>query len=401
MPAIPRLLKNPRLLAGAAGVALLAVVALRPRPVPVDVAPLSRGPLVVTLDEEGETRVIRRFLVTAPVSGRLLRIDLRPGDPVVQGGTTLATILPGDPTPLDARSRAEAEAALAAARATLDGARAEAGRAAAAESLAAAQLARTKSLAADGIASGETLDARSADARSAAEGKRAAEFAVATATHQVEAARARLAQARGAAERPGTPLEVHAPITGTVLRRLRESEGPVVAGEPLVELGDPSDLEIVADYLSTDAVRIRPGSTVRIERWGGGGPLAGVVRRVEPAGFTKVSALGVEEQRVNVLVDFAGPAAERAALGDGYRVEVAAVLAERAMATKLPVSALFRHEGEWAVFAVEHGRARRRPVQIGERNPLEAELLGGLPDGAEVVLHPPDSLDDGSRIERR
>lgn len=401
MPAIPRLLKNPRLLAAGAGVLLLAVVALRPRPVPVDVAPLARGPLVVTLDEEGETRVVRRFLVTAPVSGHALRIDLRPGDRVEQGDTLLATILPGDPTPLDARSRAEAEAALAAARATLDRARADAARADAAANLAAAQLARTQSLAADGISSGETLDARSADARSAAEAKRAAEFAVATAAHQVEAARARLAQARGTSERPGTPLEIRAPITGSVLRRLRESEGPVAAGEPLLELGDPSDLEIVADYLSTDAVRIRPGSAVRIERWGGGAPLSGVVRRVEPAGFTKVSALGVEEQRVNVLVDFTGPAAERAALGDGYRVEVAAVLAERTMATKLPVSALFRHQGDWAVFAVERGRAQLRPVQIGERNPLEAELLRGLAESAEVVLHPPDSLADGSRIERR
>lgn len=399
MPTFPRLLRNPRVLLGALGVALLLAVALRPRAVPADVAGLSRGPLVVTLDEEGETRVKRRFLVAAPVAGRLLRIDLLPGDRVEGGRTVLATIFPADPTPLDERSRAEAAAALAAARSTHERARAEIARAEAAATLAAAQLARTRQLAAQGIAAADALDASEAEARATAEAKRAADFAAAAAAHQVEAARARLAQASGSGS--GAPLQVVAPVTGVVLKRLRESEGSVAPGQPLLELGDPADLEIVADYLSTDAVRLRAGQAARIERWGGGAPLAGVVRRVEPSGFTKVSALGVEEQRVNVLVDFTGPLAARDTLGDGYRVEVAAVVAERADAVKLPVSALFRLGDDWAVFAVEQGRARRRVVTIGERNPLEAELLSGLPADAEVVLHPSDTLDDGSRIERR
>jgi len=397
--ALARLLGNRRLLAGALLVLALLVLALWPDAVASDLAPVTRGGLTVTLDEEGETRVRRRFLVSAPVAGRLLRIDHEPGDRVVRGETVVAALLPIDPTPLDARSRAEAEAAVAAARAGVERARAEAERAAAAAGLAAAQLARYRELATAGVTSAGELDSREAEARASEEARRAAEFSLAAATHQLAAARARLLQASG--NPGGGEIPVLAPIDGVVLRRLRESEAAVPAGEPLLELGDPADLEIVADYLSADAVRIPAGAPVGIEQWGGSAPLAGRVRRVEPHGFTKISALGVEEQRVNVVIDLEGSPEAWSELGDGYRVEVRSVVWEGSDLLLVPLSALFRQGGGWAVFVAEGGRARRRAVEIGHRDDLAAEVLSGLSAGDEVVVHPSESLADGARLRRR
>ncbi len=297
-----RLVTNRRVLMGAAVVLALLAVALWPQSVAVDVGPVTRGPLVVTIDEEGETRVHDRFVVSAPVSGRVERIDLEAGDPVVRGKTIVARVRADAPPLLDARSRAEAEAAVDAARGALGKARAEEQRARAALDLATADLKRERNLETAGLTTRQSLDARVAAAQTADEAVRAAAFAVAAAASDYERVRARLMPATlEAGERV---LPVLAPVDGVVLRRLRESESVVPSGEPLVELGDPRHMEIVSDLLSTDAVRVKPGMRVMVEQWGGDGALAAHVRRVEPAGFTKISALGVEEQRVNVLMDF-------------------------------------------------------------------------------------------------
>jgi HlyD family secretion protein len=393
-----RILRNRKVLAGAALVAALLAVGLWPSSVPVDVAPVVRGDLQVTVDEEGETRVRHRFLVSAPVAGRVLRIELEPGDPVTRD-TVVATFLPAAAVPLDARTRAEAEAAEAAARAAAGAAEAERQRAEATARLARSEIERHRRLAGQQLVSTQELEARESEAEAAEETRRAAEYAAAAATHRLEAARARLLPA--GAEGAARPLAIRSPIDGVVFRRLRESEAVVAAGEPLVEVGDPTRLEIVSDLLSTDAVRVRPGAAARIEHWGGDHPLAARVRRVEPSGFVKISALGVEEQRVNVVMDFEDPLEAWSALGDGYRVEVRVVVWEGTDVLKVPVSSLFRRGDDWAVFAVEGGRAALRTVAIGRRSGLEAEVREGLREGETVVLHPGDTLADGSRVSRR
>jgi len=390
------------------GVALVLLVllgiAVAPRPVPVDLVTVERGALRVTLDHEGKTRVHDRFVVSAPVAGQVLRIELEPGDPVVAGKTVMATFEPGVPPLLDVRSRAEAEARVRAARATLDQAQAELSRAQTEQAFAQAQAERTRRLAADGIASKETLDAAEAEGRGRAEARKAAESAARAAEHELEAARAALVDGGDATGGSAAPkraaITLRAPIDGVVLRRLHESKAVVPAGEPLLELADPADLEIVADYLSTDAVRIRPGMAVLIEQWGGG-TLRGCVQRVEPYGFLKVSALGVEEQRVNVIISFDDPRGAWKALGDGYRVEARTIVWERTDVVKAPTGALFRYGDSWTVFAVEAGRARLKRVEVGQRNGLEAELLKGLSPGELVITHPSDAVRDGVRVARR
>ncbi len=395
-----RHLRNRKVLAVLAFVAFLLVMALWPATVPVDLAPVERGTLLVTVEEEGETRVRDRFLVSAPVAGQVLRIALEPGDPVREDETLLATFLPAAPHLLDARSRAEAEAAVAAARATLGGSRAEEKRAEAALALARSDHERHQELFEQRIVSQQALDAAQTEARAAEEAFRAAEFAMASAEHQLEMARARLLQATGGA-RAGQPIEIRSPIDGVVFKRYRWSEAVVPAGEPLLELGDPQQLEIVSDLLSTDAVRVDPGDPVLIEQWGGDESLRGTVRLVEPSGFMKISALGVEEQRVNVIVDFEDPVEAWEKLGDGYRVEVRVVIWEGEDVVKVPTSSLFRKGDDWAVFALDSGRARLVSVELGRRNGLEAQVVSGLEAGQEVVVHPSDTLEDGARVAPR
>jgi HlyD family secretion protein len=376
----------------------LAAVALWPDETAVDVGEVVQAPLQVTIDEEGETRVRRRFLVSAPVTARVLRIELEPGDPVVGGETVVARLRAETPALLDARTRAEAEAAVASAKAALGRTRAEVDRARTELARLERELARERDLDEAGLTTRQTIELREADVRLAAETLRAAEFASAAAASELARAEARLGVGDNAA---GRVLTVTAPVDGVVLRRLRESEGVVPAGEPLVEIGDPADLEIVADLLSTDAVRVTPGAPVRIEQWGGDTVLRARVRRVEPAGFTKISALGVEEQRVNVIMDFEDPVDAWTRLGDGYRVEVRIVTWESADAVIVPASALFRRGADWAVFVTDEGRASIRTVTIGQRNQRHAEVLDGLAPGDRVVLHPGDTLADGARIAPR
>jgi HlyD family secretion protein len=400
--------KNKRKLvrvAGAVLLLLLVVWAFRPRPETADLAAVERAHLRVTLDEEGETRVRDRFVVSAPLAGRVLRIELEPGDPVTANETVLATFQPQAPILLDVRSRAEAEANVRAARANLDRARADRDRAEAELDFAKAEVERFRRLAGERIVSDEELESAELAARSKTEAYEAAEFSAQTARYQLEVARARLLPGTGGSNPLGEsatpPISLRSPVNGVVLRRLRESEAVVPAGEPLLEVGQPNDLEIVADYLSADAVKIRPGDRALIEEWGGNKPLWGRVRRVEPSGFMKISALGVEEQRVNVVVDFVNPPDERLGLADGFRVELKVVLWEGQDVLQVPTGSLFRASEEWAVFAVEAGRIKLRKVEIGRRSGLVAEVVSGLEEGDQVVLHPGDSIVDGLRVEQR
>ncbi len=402
-----RVLKSRTALIGAGIVVLLLIVAVRPRAVEVEVATVTRGPLRVTLDEEGRTRVRERFLVTAPVTGRVGRIVREPGDRVTRDDV-VATMRPETPRLLDPRTRAELSAQVEAADATLGRAKAEEQRTAAALAHARSELTRMRPVAQAGGVSPMELERYEVEERSAREAQRAAEYAVDVAMHQLQAARASLLQSAGMGKgdadgdrsdrAKGHAIGVRAPVDGVVLKRFRESESIVPAGEPLLEIGDAHQLEIVADYLSTDAVAIPPGAVVLIEHWGGPQPLAGRVRRIEPSGFTKVSALGVEEQRVNVIVELTNSNGVAQTLGDGYRVEVRVVLWQQDHVLKIPVASLFRQGDGWAVFVATQQRVEIRPVTIGHRTDQDAEVLEGLADGEGIVIHPGDTLRTGSRI---
>ncbi len=376
-----------------------------PRPLPVDLALVSRGPMRVTIDDEGETRVKDIYTVSAPISGRALRIEAEAGDAVVGGETVLAQIEPIDPAFLDVRSRAAAEAEAKAAEAALALAAAERTRAAAELDFARAELARARKLFPRGNISESKFDAAKLAERTMQAALAEAEAALQVRSFEAEMARARLIEPFLDGFAPAAPsrccVPVLAPVSGRVLRVLHESAGVVAAGTPLVEVGDSAALEIVADFLSSDAVKLAPGAAVLIEDWGGGAALAGKLRRVEPYGFTKVSALGIEEQRVDVVIDLTGPADKWQALGHGYRVEVRVVVWQADDVLRLPLGALFRHGGDWAVFLAEEGRAVLRPVVVGQRNEHEAEILEGLRPDDRVVLHPSDRIENGVRIAPR
>jgi HlyD family secretion protein len=303
------------------------------------------------------------------------------------------------PPLLNARTRSEARARVQAAQAVVNRARADLARVRTQRQHADAELQRARDLARSGSVTPQALEADEADARALAESEAAAEYALRSAEHDFEAAQAVLLEPGAAG--PGGQLDIRAPITGLVLQRLHESESVVAAGTPLLELADPADLEIVSDYLSADAVQMRPGMPVDIDRWGGGDLLHGAVRTVEPHGFMKVSALGVEEQRVNVIVRFVDPRPDWRALGDGYRVETHVVVWERPRVLKVPVGSLFRQGEQWAVYSIENGRAKARAVAIGRRTGLEAEVVGGLREGDAVILYPPDGMQDGARVSAR
>ena len=392
-----RVLKRIRLLLGVLIVAAIVTIALWPEAVTVDVATATNGPMQVTIDEDGETRVRHRFVISAPVAGRVDRIELEPGDRVTGEKTVLARIAPVQSSLLDPRTRAELNAAVEAARAAVGQARAEQQRALAALERARSSEARQRALFEGGAIPRDTLEAAQTEVHTTEEAARAAGFALQGAEYQLQLARARLQ----APPVGGAAIEVRAPITGVVLKRFRESSAVVAPGEPLLEIGDPDQIEIVADLLSTDAVRVRPGAEVLIEQWGGGHTLRGRVRRVEPSGFMKVSALGVEEQRVNVIIDFEDPASAVRALGDGYRVEVRIVTWKDANALTIPAGCLFRQDDGWAVFVVERGMARLQSVELGQRNQSVGQILSGLSAGQTLVLHPPDTLTDGTRVTVR
>lgn len=394
-----KILKNRRIWLITAGLAVLLAIALWPRATEVDLAEVTKGRLRVTVDEEGETRVRDRYVVSAPAAGELGRIELEPGNPVDGGRTVVARLRPSAPTPLDARTRAESSATAEAAEAALERARAERERAAAVADRAQQRHERLQRLWESRSVTRDALEAQEADARTARAALDAAERAVDQTRHELEAARARLVQ--GTPDPQTGELTLVAPVDGVVLQRHHESQTVVMAGEPLLDVGNPGRLEVVSDLLSSEAVRVTPGDAVLIEHWGGDETLRGRVRHVEPAGFLKVSALGVEEQRVNVVVDLEDPENAYARLGDAYRVEVRIVTWERDAVIKAPVGALFRRSEDWAVFVDDGGRARLRTLEIARRNSEEAQVTKGLRAGERVVLYPPDTLEDGTRITPR
>jgi HlyD family secretion protein len=390
---------------GVLGAALVAslVYAFRPQPVLVDLASVVRGPMVVTVDDEGETRVRDVFVLSAPVSGRTLRIDAEVGDVVVADQTIVAEIEPRDPAFLDVRGEAQARAALRAAEASKDLAAAELVEAEAEFEFAETELVRSRRL-----RKAETISERALD--EAERRYKTAQAAVATARARLQVSAFELERAQAqlvspvhtqAAQGACDCVPLLAPVNGRILRILRKSEGVVEAGAPLVEIGDPEDLEIVVDFLSSDAVKIVTGQRVIIEEWGGGAALSGRVRLVEPFGYTKVSALGIEEQRVNVIMDFTSPPAEWQRLGHGYQLEVRVVLWEGTDVRKVPLTALFRNGGAWAVFLEEDGRAELRVVEVGRRTGREAEIVDGLEAGDRVVVSPSDRITDDVRIRSR
>ena len=379
--------------------AALLVFAFRPRAVMVDLAAVSRGPLTVAVRDEARTRVREIYVVSSPVAGRVLRVGNRAGERVEAGGV-VAMVQPGPPTLVDDRTRREIEAGVRAAEAALRLAQSERERADAQLAHARLEVERTETLFAAAVASRAALDRARLDLRTAAAALDNARAAIGVREADLQAARARLIEPGGAGG-AGRAVAVRAPAGGRILRVLQESESVVPQGAPLLEIGNPVDLEIVAELLSTDAARISAGAPAVIEAWGGGPPLRGRVRLVEPFGFRKISALGVEEQRVNVVIDPVDPPAAWAAVGHGYRVEVAVTVWRSDAAVRVPVAALFRHDGQWAVFKVVRGRARLQTVEIGQDNGDLAEVRSGLGPGDRVVLNPNQSISEGARIRTR
>ena len=397
-----------RILTTALVLAALAAVlwyAFRPLPIAADLGRVTRGPLAVTLNHEGKTRVKDRYVIHAPLAGRLRRVMLDAGDRVNAGATELAVIDPLAPSLLDDRAVATAEARVRAAEAAVEQCEREQERAREQVRLARAGFERDRELQEARTLSRQELERSERELRLWEGARASAESATKVARFDLAMAEAALVRTRPSVEGDGEvaaqKLVLRAPIDGLVFRILRESEGPIAVGDPILELGDTRGLEIVADYLSTDAVRMEPGMEAWVSGWGGSTALAARLRLVEPSGFTKVSALGVEEQRVNVILDLVEAPEGLPALGDGFRVEVSVILWQAEEALRIPEASLFRHDGGWAVFRVVDDRAERVPVEVGRRNGVHAELQGGLEEGEVLVLHPSDAVEDGVKIRER
>jgi len=396
-----------RLLLGLLGLAVAGgiVYAFLPQPVPVDVQVIVRGPLRVTVNEDGKTRIRERYIVSTPLAGQLRRVELDPGDDVKAGETVLATILPDTPRLLDPRERAQAEARVSAAEAAVSRAETNIAAAKVAEEIAESKFERLRRLQERNAASEQQFEDAQMEMRARQEENKAADFSL-------QIAKFELAQAQAALQRfepAGTDqpagdawhFEIRSPISGRVLRVLQESAAVLPAGTQLLELGDPANLELEVDVLSTDAVKIEPGDKIVLEHWGGSEPLTGVVRLVEPSAFTKISALGVEEQRVYVIGDLTVSDAQRARLGDAFRFEARIVVWEEDDVLQCPTSALFRLENNWAVFVINGNQAQLRTVQLGERNADAAQILEGLSEGERVITYPSDRVQEGVTIAVR
>jgi HlyD family secretion protein len=377
-------------------VAALVVWALQPQPIAVETARIVRGPFEQTIVDDGKTRVRDRYVIAAPLAGRAERIRLEPGDAVRQG-ETVALLTPTAPAFLDARTARELQERIGAAQAQVARARAETQKVLAQRDQARADLERQAKLAAEGFVSPTAREQAALALRTAERSVDAARFAEEAAGHDLAQARAALARYRSGD--PTARWEVTSPINGSVLKVVQKSESPVALGAPLLEVADARSLEAVVDVLSQDAVAIRPGMQARVELGQGVATVPALVRLVEPAAFTKVSALGVEEQRVNVILDFAGPLDKVWTLGDAFRVEAHIVTHREEDALKVPVGALFREGEGWAVFLAQDGRAAKRALKVTRRNGVEAMVEDGLEPGARVIVYPSDALRDGSRIE--
>lgn len=385
-----------------AGLAALSVWAFRPQPVSVETRQVELADFEQTVDEEGRTRVRDRYVVAAPAAGRLERITLEAGD-AVDAGAVIAVLRPTMPALRDARTIAELREQVGAATARKLAADAQVARARAALEQARFEAQRADRLADQGFASRAAQDDARLRLDQQTQVLRAAEFDQRATEHELALARATLAQGDAAARRPGAEarIEIRSPVRGRVLGVAQESEGAVALGTPLLEIGDAGSLEAVIDVLSQDALRIAPGMPVHLETSPAVAPLEGTVRRIEPRGRTKISTLGVEEQRVNVIVDFVAGPQMPAALGDGYRVEARIVVLARSGVPVVPVGALFRDGEHWAVFTVDGGAARRRRVELGARNQHSAWVTEGLRAGDTVIVYPPDAVREGARVRTR
>jgi HlyD family secretion protein len=393
--------KHPGIAISSLIILVLLVWGFWPRAVVVDMAAAKKATFTLTIEEEGRTRVIDRYIVSAPVDGVTCRIDLDVGDTISQG-EVLVNITPLQSQVLDPRSQAQAKAQVEAAESALHAAEEKAAGAKAAAELAVKEEARLRKLAEQGLVPKDVHEKAQTEVITTNAVRRSALFAVDVARHELQAAESVLEYA-GAKHVAGsaTGVPVTAPITGQVLKVDHKCEGVVRTGDALLEVGDTSVLEVIVDVLSDDAVRIKPGMRVIFDRWGGEQPLEGVVRVIEPVGFTKISALGVEEQRVWVIADFMSPKEQWQSVGDGYRVEARFIVWQQDDVLQIPASALFRYKEGWAVFMVEHGKAQVRQVEVGRRNGLQAQILSGLTEGDSVIVHPGDDIEDGISVKAR
>jgi HlyD family secretion protein len=382
--------------AGVAALVVLAWLAMREPVQMASVVKVSRGPLEQSFVEEGKTRLKQRYVVTAPLAGVVRRIALQPGDSV-QAQQVVAEIDPASSALLDPRARSQALADVSTGESALRAVRQRVAAATTTEAVAQGELRRLMQLRDQGMVTATQLDQARAQAATAG-----AELSTARSEEQIAARRLQVAQVALAEEGQagrGKVLAVRSPVAGRVLKRHVESSTAVPMGQPLMDVGDPAQLEIEVEALSTDAVRLAPGQKARVLRWGGEGVLDATVTRIEPGGFTKVSALGVEEQRTRVILDFASPHAQWAALGDAFRVEVEFILKQEKDVLQLPASALFRAGDGWAVYALDGGKARRAEVKVGARSAMAAQVLEGLQAGQTVIVQPDDRIKDGTRIE--
>lgn len=384
-----------------AGVAALFAFALMPDPVLVDTTTVQTGPLTVTVDEEGETRIREIYVVSAPIGGKVLRSPLEVGDDVVKDKTLAAVIQPEAPSFLDYRRRRELEAAVSAAEAAIILTESEIRRATSELDFARSELDRTKSLAARGTVSQRSLEQAKMEVEVRESALSQARANLELRKRELESAKARLIGPDHGDDPDGGSVEVLAPESGRVLKIHKESEQIVQSGAPLLEIGDPHDLEIVVDLLSTDAVKVKPGADALIEDWGGPGILKAKVRRVDPAGFTKVSALGIEEQRVNTILDITDPPENWQDLGHDFRVFVRITVWHADDTLSVPLSAMFRRDNRWAVFRLQDEKAVLTPLEVGRFGAEHAQVLEGLSPGDRVVLHPSDRVHDGAAIEER
>lgn len=371
------------------GVVAILVIAFLPKPVMVEMATVERGSLQIAIESEGKTRVRDRYVLTAPVTGRLARVDLIEGDRV-ESGAPVASIYP---PALDAMQREELDRRIEAAEWVVRQANVAVDEASTRLQQGERDRDRARAMGVAGSIARQDLD-HAEDVVTAATGDLAA------ARFRAEGAASELAVARAGrmAVTGGHAVVLRSPVRGSVLRVREKSEHVVQAGTPILEIGNPLGLEIVIDVLSSDAVKVEPGASILIEGWGGERPLRARVAYVEPSGFTKISALGVEEQRVNVIAELLEPAVK---LGDGYRVEARIVQWEGTNVLKVPTSALFRDGEEWNLFTAEDGVAHRRRVKVGRMSSFEAEIISGLREGARVIVHPPDNVVDGARVAIR
>jgi HlyD family secretion protein len=377
----------------------LILYGLRPRPVEVEVATIHRGPLTVYVVEEGKTRVRNRYIVAAPVSGQMRRVSLKAGDEVKAGETLLTSIEPGISPLLDPREKAQAEARVQMTAASQKQAGESLEMTKTASQFAKSNWERVKKIAESGSVSETDRDNAERDASMRQREVLAAEFALQVAKYELEQAQAALMQMESPGS--GSVIEVRAPVSGKVLKVMQESAMVVTSGTQLVELGDPTDIEIEAEILSRDAVTIKPGAPVVVEQWGGDTPLQARVRRIEPAAFTKISALGVEEQRVIVLSDLENPPSGITALGDRYRVEVRVAIWQKDDVMLIPAGALFREGNQWKTFLYNKGETKQISLEAGRTDGKMTEVLSGLEVGTEVLLHPPDTVKDGVKVTKR